>query len=427
LNLKGKLRMPDWWTSSRLRGIAPRPAVQRLEISRVMADSFDRWHAGGLSHRDSLHPFAKRQIHSFRVLTREISFPFPNLGNNNPMLVYGDLLKPTRVFFAVIFLAAPRYPMSAATDPAPVDYLAAGTNQVEIFRYEWRDARRDRKLPVKIYLPKSSATPFPVIIFSHGLGGSREAYEFLGRYWAERSYVSVHLQHIGSDAAVWQDKPASELMPSLRRSAASLTNAFNRPLDVTFALDQLEKLNREFAPFKNKFDLTKVGVAGHSFGAFTTLAIGGQVFIGQAGREISFVDARVKAAIPLSSPVPARKDQLDRAFGKIKIPMLHMTGTEDSSPIGETSPTDRRVPFDHIHGADQFLITLMGGDHMIFAGHYGKPQPAKEEVFKKLIRESSLAFWDAYLKNDSKAKAWLTNDFKRVLGTEGTFEMKLLK
>ena len=45
-----------------------------------------------------------------------------------------------------------------------------------------------------------------------------------------------------------------------------------------------------------------------------------------------------------------------------------MTGTKDSSPIGETTPEERRVPFDHTNGADQFLITFKDGDHMIFSG-----------------------------------------------------------
>src|ERR1019366_1025801 len=112
---------------------------------------------------------------------------------------------------------------------------------------------------------------------------------------------------------------------------------------------------------------------------------------------------------------------------KIKIPVLHMTGTEDSSPIGETRPEERRLPFDHMRGADQFLLTLNGGDHMSFAGLSRNQPPEKEKLFKELVCESSTAFWDAYLKGDAKAKAWLANDFKTVLAADGTFEIKPVK
>src|ERR1700722_18408724 len=81
---------------------------------------------------------------------------------------------------------------------------AETTNEVDFVRHEWRDAKRERTVPVKIYFPKTGEGPFPVIIFSHGLGGSREGYEYLGRYWASHGYVSVHLQHAGSDSAVWR-------------------------------------------------------------------------------------------------------------------------------------------------------------------------------------------------------------------------------
>src|SRR5215510_6060681 len=103
--------------------------------------------------------------------------------------------------------------------------LAGQTNTVEILRTNWHDARRDRDVPAKIYSPNTGDGPFPVIIFSHGLGGSREGYEYLGRHWASHGYVSVHLQHIGSDNAVWQGVPPSEIMQKMRDSTMNLENA----------------------------------------------------------------------------------------------------------------------------------------------------------------------------------------------------------
>jgi hypothetical protein len=50
----------------------------------------------------------------------------------------------------------------------------------------------------------------------------------------------------------------------------------------------------------------------------------------------------------------------------------------------------------------------------------------KDEHFQRDIRMSSLAFWDAYLKGDEHARAWLAGrGFQEALGAEGTFEKKL--
>src|SRR6266849_1411763 len=118
------------------------------------------------------------------------------------------------------------YALGAETNKPSVEYRAsAGPFTVEVVRYEWLDQRRERKVPSKIYFPKEGAGPFPVIIFSHGLGGSREGYEYLGRHWAASGYVSVHLQHPGSDNAVWEDVPATERAKALQRGAGNIANA----------------------------------------------------------------------------------------------------------------------------------------------------------------------------------------------------------
>jgi dienelactone hydrolase len=332
------------------------------------------------------------------------------------------------VLVSILFLCWPVPSPGAQTNSSSLEYKkSAGPYSVEVERYDWFDQKRERKIPVKIYFPRTGDGPFPVIIFSHGLGGSREGYEYLGRHWASHGYVSVHVQHLGSDSAVWENKPPAEIMENMRASAANLQNATNRPLDVSFAIDQMEKLNREAGPLKKRLDLGRIGVAGHSFGAFTTLAIAGETFVAPGGKEVTMGDARVKAAIPMSSPTPQARARLDRAFGSIKIPCLHMTGTRDSSPIGQTTPEDRRVPFDHSNGSDQFLITFKDGDHMIFSGRGRMGGGEKDEHFQTYIRMISIAFWDGYLKGEAQAKAWLTGDgFKSVLGGEGVFEKKLV-
>ncbi len=301
---------------------------------------------------------------------------------------------------------------------------SAATNQVSISREEWVDSHRNRKVSVKIYAPASGRGPFPVIVFSHGLGGSREGYEYLGQCWAAHGYVAVHLQHPGSDDGVWKDAGIGQRMNAMKRAAKQPRHAMDRVQDVSFALDQLELRCQTNAFWRGRLDLKRVGGAGHSFGAHTTLAVAGATY---SSLGIGSGEPRIKAAIPMSAPVPAGKARLDDAFAGVKIPCLHMTGTADNSPIGETKATERRLPFDHCRNSDQFLITFTGGDHALFGGRERRTSGGKDAVFQQLICLSSLAFWDAYLCDDTKAQEWLSGRFKDALGPEGVFEMKLKK
>lgn len=330
-----------------------------------------------------------------------------------------------------------------------VPYAAPGPFGVESFLADWHDRDRNRTVPVKVYYPtehgRPAPGPLPVVLFSHGLGGSREGYSYLGLHWASHGYVCVHLQHRGSDDSVWRGQ--GEPLKALKEAARNPRSAIDRTADVRFVLDRLEKLQSEEGPLKGRLDLKRIGMAGHSFGAHTTLAVAGQVAVLPWGREISQADPRIKAAVIMSPPVPQRPAQRQKAYQKIAIPCFYMTGTEDDSPIGQTRKEDRRLPFD-LSGdlADRYLVIFTGGDHMIFSGRVlglalarlpgaGPPglraffqQREKDAIFQRLICAGSTAFWEAYLRGDQKAKHWLAEGgFQKLLGPEGTFEKKLAK
>lgn len=309
--------------------------------------------------------------------------------------------------------------------PPPPGYKkAGGPYEVTATKFDWKDDRRSREVPVKVYAPRSDKGPFPVIVFSHGLGGTRDGYEYLGRHWASHGYVCVHLQHHGSDEAVWKD--SKQPLADMRKAAREPANAVNRPLDVRFALDQVEKLNRDDPAFKGRLDLQRVGMAGHSFGAWTAQAVAGEVFVTPAGKETTAGDARVKAAVIMSPSPPPGKADLDQAFGPIKVPCLHLTGTKDDGvAITEVKAADRRLPYHHITKADQYLVVFNGGDHMLFAAPKRRAGGEKDALFLDLVRTSSTAFWDGHLKGEAAGKAWLQGGgLRRALGDEGTFEQK---
>ena len=101
------------------------------------------------------------------------------------------------LWLIALLCAAPRV-------AAAQDYAKPGPHTVAEFTAEWTDTRRDREIPVRIYHPKDAEGKLAIVIFSHGLGGSRDGYRYLGTHWAGHGYVSVHLQHKGSDTAVWK-------------------------------------------------------------------------------------------------------------------------------------------------------------------------------------------------------------------------------
>jgi len=309
-------------------------------------------------------------------------------------------------------------------EPHPDYKIKPGPHVVETAEFTWSDGSRGgREVPVKIYFPREEAGPFPVILVSHGLGGSRETHGYLGRHWASYEYVSVHLQHPGSDEAMWRGK--AKPLEALRQALAKPENALNRPKDMSFALDRLEEMNRSDSRFQGRLNLSAVGAAGHSFGAFTVQALAGQVFIGPLGREFSLADRRIKAGVVMSPNPPAKKTHLEQSFARISMPLLFLTGTRDQSIITETKPGERRLPFDYTKAPNRYLIILKDGGHMTFVGP-GRPRGGgpREARLWDLIRMTTTAFWDAHLKGDVQGRAWLTQISPRALGPDGTLEQK---
>ena len=271
------------------------------------------------------------------------------------------------------------------------------------------DATRDRDIPLRVYLPASNASA-PVILFSHGLGGSRAGSAFLGEHWAARGYVAVFLQHPGSDESVWKNEPMQDRMRAMNQ-AASLQNFLLRVQDVPAVLNQLEAWNAaKTNHLAGRLDLKKVGMSGHSFGAVTTEAVSGQT-LPVGGQK--FIDPRIKAALVLSPSAP-RAGSAATAFGAVKIPWLLMTGTKDLAPIGNADLKSRLAVYPALHGAPKYELVLHNAEHSVFTDRAlpGDHEP-RNPNHHRVILALSTAFWDAYLRGDAEALAWLNGSGPR--------------
>jgi predicted dienelactone hydrolase len=271
------------------------------------------------------------------------------------------------------------------------------------------DTARRREIPVRVYLPANEKVE-PVVLFSHGLGGSRAGSKFLGEQWAARGYVAVFVQHPGSDDAVWKDAPPGQRLAAMRE-AASLENFLLRVKDMPAVLDQLAAWNKS-GPLAGRMDLTKIGMSGHSFGAVTTEAVSGET-LPTGGT--SLTDPRIRAAVVMSPSTPV-STSVERAFGAVRVPWLLMTGTRDTAPIGKADVKSRLAVYPALRGGPKYEVVLDKAGHSAFTDRAlpGDHEP-RNPNHHRVILALSTGLWDAYLREDKDALAWLNGTGPRTV------------
>ncbi len=237
-----------------------------------------------------------------------------------------------------------------------------------------RDSKRNRTVPIRVYRPAARANA-PVLIFSHGLGGSRTNNPYLGEHWAARGYVVVYIQHPGSDEDVWKDVRPLRRMAAMRR-AASTENFLLRAADVPAVIGALTKWNAQHGHvLAGALDLTRLGMSGHSFGAVTTQAVSGQAL--PNGRT-PYLDPRIRAAVIMSPSAP-RNASASSAFGKVGLPWLLMTGTEDEAMIGDATVENRLSVYPALPAGRKYELVLHAAEHSAFGD---RPLPGDKDGAK---------------------------------------------
>lgn len=272
------------------------------------------------------------------------------------------------------------------------------------------DPGSGRDLSVRVHVP-SSHGKYPVVLFSHGLGGSNKGGAYLSAHWAARGYVAVFLQHPGSDEAVWKDVPIAERVRTLQ-GAASGQNLAARVEDVHRVIDQLAVWNAQADhPLSGKLDLGAIGMSGHSFGAVTTQAVSGQ---SQPMLGTRWVDSRIRAAVAMSPSSP-RFGNPAAAFAAVQIPWMLMTGTLDTSPIGGAGLESRLGVYPHLPASiPRYELVLDGAHHSAFSDRAPpRGDGPRNPNHHRAILALSTAFWDAHLRGDAEARTWLHGDGAR--------------
>ncbi len=289
-------------------------------------------------------------------------------------------------------------PEVPALEPAFPDFEPAFEAAFDVVDFDWVDVSRARPVPARLYWPANvSSGRVPLIVFSHGMGGSRSGYTYLARRWAAQGVASLHVQHIGSDSSLWHGNPftiADRVQDATRDSEAAA-----RVRDLRFALDRV--LSKESGPHAVLVDRRRIVAAGYSYGANTALlAVGARVV--RNGRWLGFRDPRYSAAIVISAPPFYGETDLTGVLAKITVPTLHVTATEDviAIPGFRSPPTDRIAIFSATPGKRNLLAVFQGASHGVFSDRPFAGGPRLNRQVKRATADLTLAFLDQTFEGD---------------------------
>lgn len=263
----------------------------------------------------------------------------------------------------------------------------------EIIDDRWVHAARERTLPWRLRLPAGDE-PCPLVLYSHGLGGSREGGQAWGNAWADSGIAVLHLQHPGSDIEVLRGGGARAL-----QAAASADQMIERLLDLRFAINELlRRAGGGEAPW-NRIRADATGVAGHSFGALATQAVAGQRYPGIDGLS----DPRPRAFVALSPSLPVGGElSPSEAFAGVVRPFFALTGSLDASPVQrKQAHSQRAAVYDALPRGQRALLWLAGADHQTFGGGRASSRESEErsalreleDRHSRLIAHATAAWW----------------------------------
>lgn len=270
---------------------------------------------------------------------------------------------------------------------------------------------------------------YPLIAFSHGFGGARRQSTFLCTHLASHGYVVASVDHTGNTTADIMQSIMAVQTGAPMPDPLELVNEFirARPLDVGFMIDHVAAAEG----LADLVDAEHIGMTGHSFGGWTTLAYTKR-------------DRRVRAALPLAPaggkthmPAEPLRQSLDFDWGR-DVPTLYLVADRDSL-----------LPLEGMHEllgktrSPKKMVVLRNADHMHFCDRVEEihemfrmmpPPGAFEDVAKTVppiselapgehaylfVRGLGLAHMDAHLKGNESAAKLLAGDITALMAQRG--------
>ena len=320
---------------------------------------------------------------------------------------------------------ASRSSVPRARGPALARELPAAS-QAPRFSYSishltWTSPDESIRVTVRLFTPDGAAD-CPVVIFSHGLGSSPEQFDYLASAWAQQGIVTVMLHHPDSDKSQWigRLRPVAELKGIYQRVWAGR----DRALLMRFAIDRLCEMAGQEGTVGEQIDTSRIGVAGNDLGALAAMLLAGQL---PPDNGVSLADPRVTAVAAFSPTVFCAPDRGAVVYGGIDVPFISFAGTEDNGIVGDTKASERRIPFDSIQqDVCRYHVTLLGGDHMVYAGHIRAAKRDLDAMYQGVLRDLSTLFWKTFLLADTYASVQLNHGTLILPASVATLERKVV-
>lgn len=302
----------------------------------------------------------------------------------------------------------------------------------------------------KLHLPRLQdwQTPppqgFPVVIISHGLGGSRDSYTYLANYLASGGIAVVAVEHAGSN-----NEQLMALAEGRTNEVVPNSEFFRRPQDVSLTINALSRPQLNGSTLPVPLDLDRIGVIGQSFGGYTALALAGATFdseglaarcppnvltlnpslllqcqavaLGNPGSRLA--DPRIKSVLvmnPIGSVLFGSS-----GFGRIDVPVMVVGGSLDT--VSPAFP-EQVQPFTWLNAVDRYLVLFSLGTHFSVIGDVALPdQPLaippeiigpRPDLAQSYMQLLSLAYFKLTLEQDERLRPLLRAAFVEALSND---------
>ena len=312
------------------------------------------------------------------------------------------------------------YPSAQKSVPEPYFLKAEANIATKYIQYPafYNDLKTNSSRDVHI---SSQANNYPVLIFSHGLGEHYSQNTILMEELASHGFIIFSIAHhyeckfssYPDGRFIYLDISNPRLQKimgeNMRVSAMGYFNKLEKAFsdderenifreilaatpiittesstywagDISFLIDELERINEDDSIFHNKLDLERIGVLGMSLGGLATSVACSK-------------DERVKAGVNIDGAFPFAP-----IYGEHQVPILYLNSTRylGCGPLFVGQSTK-----------DCYSMTVAGSGHYNFTDHTVYPLPAVAMMLGSVDGKRALditntvvlSFFDKYLNN----------------------------
>jgi predicted dienelactone hydrolase len=259
-------------------------------------------------------------------------------------------------------------------------------------------------------------------------------------------------QHPGSDA-----RYAEGFRAGYHRDLSSLNAFIDRPKDISYTLDELERRNS--TEFESRLNLDEVGIYGHSYGGYTALALAGAnptPNFAQLERDCALELLELNTALLLQCRA-LKLNRQEYNFRDERIQAVIAANAVNASILGERGMSQIQIPvalgagsydpatpflfeqarsFPWLTASERYLVLEQGQTHIDLSKLDGgasrllKMVPDLDLPSPQLLSEYgkalTLAFFEVYIANNAGYRLYLQPSYAAYLSQREKFKTYMI-